>query len=241
MKNNLSVTIESKNNLPNSKLNNLLKNYHLCCSDVDAVLLLISIFNKTLSNSLDENIIKAQLNLYNFICDDLNNAIAKFEHSFSEFNTMVAPATKKSQTTAVQDNNTLLISEKENSVFLPYKAEDVQKLVDHHKYKNVEDVIKKRYTLPLSRFHNSFVARFKEGYHLVKTKEKGSFSQAFDLGLELMCKSNLHPAVIYACKNLKELDFFLDCLETNRLTDFTCFEVKFEMFPSVLPQETLAI
>lgn len=48
-----------------------------------------------------------------------------------------------------------------------------------------------------------------------------------------MFKSNLHPAIIAACRNLEELDFYLDCLEGNNLKDFNAFEIRFEYAPTV--------
>ena len=69
---------------------------------------------------------------------------------------------------------------------------------------------------------------------MIREKEKGSITKALDLGLELMFKYELNPIVIAACRNLDELDIYLDCLEENELYDFTCFEIKFEVMPQLI-------
>lgn len=65
----------------------------------------------------------------------------------------------------------------------------------------------------------------------MKHKEKASFAKALDLALELIFKYNLNPAVISACKNLDELDIYLDCLEDMQLNDFKIFDIKYEISP----------
>ena len=61
-------------------------------------------------------------------------------------------------------------------------------------------------------------------------KENGSVIRALDLALELMFKYNLNPIIIAACRNLDELDMYLDCLDENELFDFKCFQIRFERF-----------
>ena len=48
-----------------------------------------------------------------------------------------------------------------------------------------------------------------------------------------MFNYKLNPIIIAACRNLDELDIYLDCLETNQLYDFKCFEIKFEVLPTI--------
>ncbi len=98
----------------------------------------------------------------------------------------------------------------------------------------MQDVVDDLYIVPLSRFKNSAIARLKEGFRLIKDKEKGSITKALDLGLELMFRYELNPIVIAACRNLDELDIYLDCLAENELYDFTCFEIKFEVMPELV-------
>ena len=66
---------------------------------------------------------------------------------------------------------------------------------------------------------------------LVKMYLSGEF--AFDLGTELLFNYNLHPAIISACRNLDELDIYLDYLENNETENFKCFSIIFEIPPVV--------
>ena len=68
----------------------------------------------------------------------------------------------------------------------------------------------------------------------MRKKEKASISDSFELGFELMFNYNLHPAIIAACKNLDELDIYLDYLETGETNNFDCFEIIFELPPAVV-------
>ena len=141
---------------------------------------------------------------------------------------------KKEIHTLIADNNCLLISEKENKVFLPYKLCDIkQELENNPNYLNLEDVIQKNYILPLQQFKAPTLSRFKEAYNLMKNKEKASFFEAMSLAIELSLNSTLNPAVIAACKNQDELDIYLDCLYENELDKFKIFEVKYDIAPTI--------
>lgn len=133
------------------------------------------------------------------------------------------------------DNNVLIISEKDQKAYLPYKSADVEKIYNNseNNYKSTKDVIEKLYILPLNRFKNASLSRFREAFNLMIHKEKKSIMSALDLALELMFKYELNPIIISACRNLDELDIYLDCLDENELFDFTCFEIRFEVTPSL--------
>lgn len=211
------------------------------------------------SSEDNKNEIKANLVEYNKQRDELSHKILKFENTSSTvLNSAIALSLKVSnkkskknhpfinytstnQKTRIDielephDNNTLIISEKEQKAFLPFFYSEIEAIYETtgHKYKSLQDVINDLYILPLSRFKNSAIARFRESFHLIREKEKGSITKALDLGLELMFKYELNPIVISACRNLDELDIYLDCLEENELYDFTCFEIKFEIMPQL--------
>lgn len=133
------------------------------------------------------------------------------------------------------NNNVLIISEKDQKAYLPYKYEDVEQIYknSNNKYNSIIDVIQDLYVLPLKRFENSSFARFRETFNLVLHKENGSVIKALDLAMELIFKYNLNPIIIAACRNLDELDIYLDCLDENELFDFRCFEIRFEVTPSI--------
>ena len=134
------------------------------------------------------------------------------------------------------DNNCLIISEQKQKIFLPYTISEVEEKYQSNKskYDSLTELIEKEYIVSLDNYRHPMLARFREAYKLIKVKEKGSIKEAIDLGLELMFRSNLNPAIITACKNLKELDIYLDCLEENDLENFFCFKIIYQMAPSAV-------
>lgn len=217
--------------------------------------LTISLYDKDIENNKEE--IKANLIEYNKKEDELFHKILEFENintsvlnsaielSFRAFDKKIKKKTIFVNTTSENDNkkvdielephdcNILTVSEKYQKAYLPFFYSDVQTIYQNSndKYQTLQDVVDDLYIVPLSRFKNSTIARFKESFHLVREKEKGSITKALDLGLELMFKYELNPIIIAACRNLDELDIYLDCLEENELYDFSCFEIKFEVMP----------
>ena len=131
--------------------------------------------------------------------------------------------------------NTLIISETTGIVILPFELSSLKEKLDNskNKYSSIDDIIKKEYSLPIKIYRNPFIARFKESYKLMREKEKSSIKEAFDLGLELMFNYNLHPAIISACKNIDELDIYLDYLDSGEISKFKYFKILFEIPPVV--------
>lgn len=131
--------------------------------------------------------------------------------------------------------NTLIISETNKTVTLPYKISDLKNLLrnDSEKYNSLSDIILDKYTIPISEYKFSALSRFKEAYRLIINKEHGSKKQALNLAFELFSNYNLHPAIITACKNLNELDIYLSCLEFNELEDFRFFKIVYDVLPVV--------
>ena len=133
----------------------------------------------------------------------------------------------------ITDNDTLIISDSNQKVILPYTIEDLEeKKRKNKKYKSLYDVIKNEYMLPLDTFKNPVRSRFKEAFQLIKKKEHGSLKEAIGLGFELMFQSDLNPAVIAACRDLDELDIYLDCLDDNELDKFSCFKIQYNVKPT---------
>lgn len=217
----------------------------------------ISLYDKSIENNQDE--IKANLVEYNKQRDELSRSIIEFEKlNTSVLNTVIEfslaySSSKKMKTQPFSrdnllnkkdklkvdielephDNDVLVISEKEQKAYLPFFYSEVQELFKNScgQYPTLQDVVDNLYVVGLERFKNSAISRFKESFHLIRNKEKGSITKALDLALELMFKSELNPIVIAACRNLDELDIYLDCLDKNELDDFTCFSIKFEIMP----------
>lgn len=225
-------------------------------SDLTSV---ITLYDKSLENNLDE--IKANLVEYNKQRDDLSHKILEFEinnttilNSIIRLSLSVAPKKIKKplvisnppelerDTLKIDielqpyDNNTLLVSEKEQKAYLPFFYSKIKEIYENPntQYSTLQDIVDDLYVVPLDKFKNSSVARFKEAFHLVREKEKGSISKALDLGLELMFKSELNPIIIAACRNLDELDIYLSYLEDNETYEFSCFKIKFEVMPQLV-------
>ncbi len=139
-------------------------------------------------------------------------------------------------TTMSTSNNTLIISEEEQKVYLPYSIEEVTKDFNSapDRYNSITDLIAKKYVLPFSLYKNPARARFREAYKLMRKKQHSSITAALALAIELMFDSHLNPAIITACKNLDELDIYLDCLDDNELDKFTCFGIVYKSKPVVV-------
>lgn len=215
----------------------------------------IALYDK--DNQNNKNEIKANLVEYNRQRDSLLDTILQFENkSIVVLNSATALTLNKKvkrdtpilnpssihKTKRIDielephDNNTLIISEKDQKAYLPFFYSDIKSIYESDKssYQTLQDVVNHLYVLPLNKFKNSTLARFREGFYFIRKKEKGSITKALDLGLELMFQYELNPIIIAACRNLDELDIYLDCLEENELYDFTCFEIKFEIMPQLV-------
>ena len=165
--------------------------------------------------------------------DDYENESIKFinQKNIVEISAPVT-RTKPLFDTSIPEN-TLLISEKSNLIYLPYTNEELQKLKDIHPEDSTDAIINKYFTRKTKDFRNPPIARFKEAYKLVRNKEKMSIIDASNLGLELCFKSNLHPAIISACRSINELDEYLGCLEHNRTDKFCGFHIQFDITPTI--------
>ena len=131
----------------------------------------------------------------------------------------------------LEDNKTLIISEEDGKVYLPYTKAEIKNEILEHKGTKISDLIEEKYICSLDKYKNAIRARFREGYNLMYKKEGKSRRSAVLLGIELMFETNLHPAIISACKNLEELDIYLDCLEDNELEKFSCFKIIYKSLP----------
>lgn len=129
-------------------------------------------------------------------------------------------------------NNILRVSEKENRVYLPYSNNEIISYLTQYPddYKSPEDVIKKEFIVPLDYYmKHSVLARFRETYSLIRDREAKSIIEALKYSMNLMFTYELNPAIIAACKTEEQLENYLNCLKTNSLSNFTDFEIKFEV------------
>ena len=129
--------------------------------------------------------------------------------------------------------NMLVISSIQNKVILQFTIQKIQKILSEDStYSSINDVIEKLYTKPLDNYKFPAIYRFREAYLLIRNKEKKSKTRAILFASELFANYNLHPAIITACENQEQLDIYLSCLEDNKLSEFSFFDIKFEIPPS---------
>ena len=134
----------------------------------------------------------------------------------------------------VEDNNSLLVSEKSGKVFLPYTKSEVALYLEQYpnEYTSLNDVIKKEFVLSLDYYmKHPVIARFREAYSLIRDRESKSIIDAFKYALEFMFRYELNPVIIAACKTQEQLENYMSCLEKNKLDEFNDFEIKFEINP----------
>jgi len=133
----------------------------------------------------------------------------------------------------IETSRVLLISEIQDKVVLPYDLKSVQDIITDKtkEYSSMEEIVEQNFTLPLSRFKNASMSRFREAYALMKEREKASFLDALQLALEVRGCKYIHPAIIAACRNADQLDVYIDCLESNELDDYPFFKIKYELYP----------
>ena len=66
----------------------------------------------------------------------------------------------------------------------------------------------------------------------MRKKEKASLMDSLDFALDLAFNFKLNPAIILACKDMEQLDTYLDCLELNELSKFDYFKIEYEISPT---------
>ena len=101
----------------------------------------------------------------------------------------------------IQNNNTLIISEKDIILPLDYYTK-----------------------------HPS-LARFREAYSLIRDREAKSVFDALKYALNIMFKYDLNPAIISACKTEEALNLYIECLENKDLSKFNLFKIEFRLNP----------
>ena len=133
---------------------------------------------------------------------------------------------------ATEKNKTLLISEKTNKIYLPYRISELQNYMDYYpnEYKNLSDVVEQEFIINLDTFikHPS-QTRFSETYNLVRNRSGKSRLKALSYALKLRNNGNINPAIIAACKNEYELHCYLYCLEQNKTEAFKFFNIIYDI------------
>ena len=112
-----------------------------------------------------------------------------------------------------QDNpyemDSLIISEITGEVILPF----THTVVDINEFKN-----------PVS-------SRFREGYRLSREREHEGVLMSISIGLKLCFKSDIHPAIIRACRDFDDLDTYLFYLGNNQADYYPNFKILYKSYP----------
>ena len=134
----------------------------------------------------------------------------------------------------IEENHTLLISEKLNKVFLPFTKQEISLYLEQYPndFRSLADVIKKEFILSLDYYMKfPVLARFREAYSLIRDRESKSIIDAFKFAIDVMFHYEINPVIIAACKTQEQFERYLDCMKRNHLEEFTDFEIKFEVSP----------
>lgn len=135
---------------------------------------------------------------------------------------------------ATSDNDSLIISEKQDKIFLPYTIDELEKYLKSYPdvYSSLVDVVNQEFILPFNSFlKHPAKARFIETYNLIKNRQGKSIFSAVAYGLKLLGRYNLNPAIIAACKTENQLDAYLYYLNSNNLSKFKNFKIIYEINP----------
>lgn len=133
----------------------------------------------------------------------------------------------------VEDNDTLLISAKEEKIFLPYTVNDLKAyLVEYpDEYKSLSDVVNQEYIVSIDKYRNQTISRFKEMYCLMRDIEMKSIIESFRKAVGIMFDTRVNPAIIAACKSEEQINNYLYCLDRNDLASFKDFKIVFDVAP----------
>ena len=194
------------------------------------------------NNLFVEGFISSSDNCISALCEYFSNpkqkVIKEFKiHKQEQINNLLGknPADAKNQVgTNIAHptvNDTLLISEKDSSIFLPYDEEDI-KVLEATTNEPLEDAIRKNFIIPMDKFKNPTISRFTETFKLVRHRSNGKITQALALGVEMMFLYNLNPAIIVACRHVSELKEYVKYMKENKLHLFKHFKVRFEINPA---------
>lgn len=133
---------------------------------------------------------------------------------------------------AKADNENLIISEKSQAIYLPYKISELINYMNSYPnvYSSIQDVVTQEFILPFDYFaKHPFKSRFSEAYNIIRNQEGKNVLSSTLYSLKIAKKSNLNPAIIAACRSKNELDIYIDYLDSNTLEKFKFFNIIYEV------------
>lgn len=134
----------------------------------------------------------------------------------------------------LKDNFVLRVSEKEKKVYLPYTKSEIEDFLKTYpaEYKNAQDVINQEFITDISIYNkHPVLARFRESFSLIRNKEMKSSVDALKFAMGIMFRSEINPTIIAAAKSQQQLELYIECLEKDKLSQFNCFDIIFEVNP----------
>lgn len=132
------------------------------------------------------------------------------------------------------DNETLLISERTEKIYLPYKTSELLNYIHSYPnlYTSLSDVVKQEFILPFTYFSaHPRKSRFSEAYSLMRNREGKGFFASTSYAFKISRNGSLNPAIIASCKTKEELESYLECLSSNKLDKFKTFNIDYEVNP----------
>ena len=226
----IAIEEDSKKGLDSNELQ---KQYRITLQDLKfKISNFESEYSKT-KNILLEN----DNNINSFFKEHLKDNLNEIESlSKEKANSSFSTHIESTESTRIfeKNNNTLYISEKDNSVFLPYTESEINMYLKQYPndYISFNQVIKKEFVLPLDYYmHHPILARFRESYSLIRDREMKTIAEAFKFAFDMMFRYELNPAIIAACKSQEQLENYLNCLENKCLENFKDFNIFYEVSP----------
>ncbi|MBR1802569.1 MAG: hypothetical protein IJ777_01165 [Clostridia bacterium] len=233
----LNDMLENIDNLNKDELIKNIKKYNKKYTEIKRNISINSInFEPNMVENFQQNIqekhIENKETKEEVVSNDMKNVLTNKE-TMGDMNNNLSHIENSDNNNEIQNNDTLLISEILNAVVLPYTAEEVLEILKNESetYKTAEEVIKDKFTRPLSDYRVQFWSRYNETIKLLTVRQDYKLGESIPLALEIMRKRFLHPAIISACRSLDELDVYLDCLDKNEVDDFKIFKIKYELHP----------
>lgn len=222
---NLLIKIESSNSQPDfyfgeiQEIKEMINSFTIKDEEMQSQ---ISFNDTKIKLFFNKDIVKKLLSDYNIV--------SPFQNENKTKTTNVEPSIEPED--IENENHTLLVSEKNNKVYLPYTKSEISLYLEQYpeSYSSFSDVVKSEFIFPLDYYMNHpVIARFREAYSLIKDREAKSVIDALKYAFNLMLNYDLNPVIIAACKTQEQLEHYLSCLKKNKLDEFTDFEIKFEV------------
>ena len=189
-------------------------------------------------NNVESNLEMSENEVLNDIQSSIENIVESIEpiKQDEEKETIKLEQTSHSAykfVSTVEDNDTLLISEKQGKIFLPYTVNDLQEYLQEYpeEYKSLSDVVNQEYIVSIDKYKNQSISRFREMYCLMRDVEMKSVIESFKRAVEIMFNTKVNPTIIAACKTEDQVNNYLHCVERNDLNSFKDFKIVFDVAP----------